>query len=241
MIKKKESRLLLATLGLVAVFSFSACGKGLDYTSEQEDVIADYAANLVLRHDANYKYNYINEEAYEEESTSALTEEETSKDIYAEEETGGENGSVGTETISADKLAEVLHMPEGITVEYTGYEVSDTYSDVEDNLFVMKAVDGHKLLVVEFRVVNTTNNDISLNMMANVSAYKGIVNETKKYNAQLTLLLNAMNTYEGVIPAGTTKNMMLIYQTQLESKDNLKSLELEITDKDGKKTSLKFE
>lgn len=240
---KKLSKVVALSLTIASVFTLCSCAGKLEYTEQQEDVIADYMANLLLRHDVNYQYEYISEE---ETTTEEVTDEqEETTDLYAEEINGSQDvNSIpemgGDNKVSIDDLASALKMPEGISVKYDGYEVTDIFSDDEDSLFVMKAVEGYRLLVVKFKVTNTTGEDISVNMMEKISKYKGIVNDNKKYNSQLTLFLNALNTFEGTISAGSTKTMFLLYQTQLDSAEQLSSLSVELTDKSDNKTIIEL-
>lgn len=241
--RKKLSKVVALSLTIASVFTLCSCAGKLEYTEQQEDVIADYMANLLLRHDVNYQYEYISEE---ETTTEEVTDEqEETTDLYAEEINGSQDVNStpemgGDNKVSTDDLASALEMPEGISVKYDGYEVTDIFSDDEDSLFVMKAVEGYRLLVVKFKVTNTTGEDISVNMMEKISKYKGIVNDNKKYNSQLTLFLNALNTFEGTISAGSTKTMFLLYQTQLDSAEQLSSLSVELTDKSDNKTIIEL-
>ena len=53
-----------------------------------------------------------------------------------------------------------------------------------------------------------------------------------------TLLLDALNTYEGTLKAGTSQTLILVYQTQLDEKDDVKSLSVELTDISGNESVL---
>lgn len=240
---KKQKRIYVSTIliSVMCILSLTGC-ESVKYTTEQEDIIANYAANLLLRHDKKYKYNYIYELDYvEEEMTSDNSgfEDETEPDISNGNLTGEENVNIIADSSSVTKA---FHMPEGIRVEYLDYDIADRYpaDNSEDELFVMKSVDNRKLLIIKFRVTNTTSQDIPVNMMSYNSKYKGIVNDVKKYNAQLTLLLDAFNTYEGTMAAGSSKDFVLIYQTQIESKDDVKSLSVAISDSSDNETVIKL-
>ena len=94
-----------------------------------------------------------------------------------------------------EDVTSALHLPDGVTAQYVDYDVVDQYpDDSSTDIFVMKAVENSKLLIVKFNISNTTSQDISINIMSSVQKFKGIVNDAKKYNAQLTLLLDALNT-----------------------------------------------
>lgn len=227
--KRKKTTLTVCLL-VTGAIALTGC-TSFDYTTEEEDIIANYAANILLRHDKNYKTDYM-----DEEQTTAVK----SDTIVSEEETTSANnvdfGNVsGSNNISvASDITNALHLPEGLTASYVDYELVEQYPDDNSaDIFVMKAVENSKLLVVKFNITNTTSQDISVNIMSSVQKFKGIVNEAKKYNAQLTLLLDALNTYEGSVKAGASQTLVLVYQTQLDDKDDIKSLSVELTDTSG--------
>jgi hypothetical protein len=248
-IKLKGKYVKISLVAVICMLTFTGC-ESLDYTEEQEDIIANYAADMLLRHDVNYKYKYISES---ETTSAALTTTTGSSEVleetteYFEEnsgisEEGGDVSTVGSDVTSLENIAQAFQLPDGITVDYLGYEITDRYptEDSQEDLFVMKSVDNYKLLVVKFSFNNTTGNDIAINMMENISKYKGIVNDSKKYNAQLTLLLDALNTYEGTLSAGTSHTFVLIYQTQIDSNDEVNTLSVEVADSSGNETVIKL-
>ena len=219
---KRIKPVVMVCLLCIGMVALTGCDS-LDYTTEQEDVIANYAANILLRHDKNYKSDYISEEetTSKEEDTEVTEEETTTVDNSVNGD--GINGDTNVGKVSsAEDVTSALHLPD----------------DSSTDIFVMKAVENSKLLVVKFNISNTTSQDISINIMSSVQKFKGIVNDAKKYNAQLTLLLDALNTYEGTLKAGTSQTLILVYQTQLDEKDDVKSLSVELTDISGNESVL---
>lgn len=236
---KRIKPVVMVCLLCIGMVALTGCDS-LDYTTEQEDVIANYAANILLRHDKNYKSDYISEEetTSKEEDTEVTEEETTTVDNSVNGD--GINGDTNVGKVSsAEDVTSALHLPDGVTAQYVDYDIVDQYpDDSSTDIFVMKAVANSKLLVVKFNITNTTSQDISINIMSSVQKFKGIVNDAKKYNAQLTLLLDALNTYEGTLKAGTSQTLILVYQTQLDEKDDVKSLSVELTDISGNESVL---
>lgn len=241
---KRLNCILITMMGAVSLCS---CAGSISYTEEQEDIIANYAAEVVLKHDVNFKYNYIdsvsNEKAAEETTTYIEVENPT-----IEQSTDG-NGSTGSTGSSGDitgyelsdsaAISEAFELPSGITAEFTDYEVTDVYpKDKSDAVFVMKAVSDSNLLVLKFKITNTTSTDIDVNFMANERKYRGIVDNAKKYNAQLTLLSDALNTYEGKISANSSMELVLIYQTQIDTKEDVNSLSVSVSDNTGNEKTI---
>lgn len=240
---KRIKPVVMVCLLCIGMVALTGCDS-LDYTTEQEDVIANYAANILLRHDKNYKSDYISEEdtTSKEEDTKVTEEETTAVDnsVNGDGKSDGNNSDTNVGNVSsAEDVTGALHLPDGVTAQYVDYDIVDQYpDDSSTDIFVMKAVANSKLLVVKFNITNTTSQDISINIMSSVQKFKGIVNDAKKYNAQLTLLLDALNTYEGTLKAGTSQTLILVYQTQLDEKDDVKSLSVELTDISGNESVL---
>lgn len=235
---RNKAKYLMSAVLAGAIVSLAGCSE-LEYTEEQKDMIADYAAAVVLKHDVNYKDNYI-------ETSEPATETESM--TFGEDTTASQgdadtpNGGTSSETVAtAEQLTQALGI-NGLSAEYIDYYVTDVYpfENQDSALFVMKAVEKSKLLVVKFKISNPSGQDIAINMMAGERRYRGVVNETVKVNAQLSLLLDALNTFDGTIPAGTSQELVLVYQIQTETKEEIKSLVIDIADESGNSTKIKL-
>ncbi len=233
---KNKAKYIISVILAGMVISMAGCSE-LEYTEEQQDMIADYAAAVVLKHDINYKENYLAVTEEYAETESATFGEETTMPVDANQ---NEENPVNT-IATAEQLTQALGI-NGLSAEYLDYYVTDVYpfENQESALFVMKAVEQSKLLVVKFKLSNPTGQDIAVNMMAGGKRYKGVINDTTKVNAQLSLLLDALNTFEGTISAGTSQEFVLVYQVQMETKEEIKSLIIEIADENGNSTRVKL-
>lgn len=231
-------KIFLILSAMLSVTFLTAC-ESLDYTEEQEDIIANYAANVVLKHDVKYKYKYITDLEETETTTNNQMSGQYEPPAGDGNQSGQESGNTGQ---IVESIAQAFGIPAGIQADFVDYSVVSSYpsGNSENNVFVMKAVENSNLLVVKFRLTNQTAQDIPVNLMASGKKYKGILNENKKYNAQLTLLLDALNTYEGVISAGEGKELVLVFQTQLDSKEDVKSLSVSVADDNGQEKTIKL-
>ena len=72
-------------------------------------------------------------------------------------------------------------------------------------------------------------------MLGTKAEYKGIINDSVRMNAQVTALLNALNTYRGTISAGGSTELVLVFQINENDADNIGSVKLNLTynDKQG--------
>lgn len=231
----------VALIGTCSI-SLCSCMGSLNYTEEQEDVIANYAAEVVLKHDVEHKYNYydsVSNKNFEEETTVVIEEEQTTvsvpsviPDVPGEIVDNNDNTSHGISDSSS--ISTAFELPAGVNAEFTDYMITDVYpTESSKDVFVMKAVANSKLLVLKFKITNTNQTDVDVNFMANEKKYRGIVDDSKKYNAQLTLLSDALNTYEGKISANSSKELVLIYQTQIDAKEDIKSIAVSVSSNTG--------
>lgn len=236
---KNKMKYSILTVLITILVSMVGCSE-LKYTEDEQDMIANYAADLVLKHDVNYKDDFIE-----------TTKETTVKvaDPFTEENTTTINNDLSDDPkvdkplsiATPEQLTQVFNM-NGLLVNYLDYYVTGMYpfDNSESALFVMKAVEDLKLLVIKFEISNPTGGDIAVNMMAGDRKYKGIVNDKIKVNAQLSLLLDALNTFDGTVAAGTSQEFVLVYQVKIESKEDIQSLALDIAGESGETTTVKL-
>lgn len=217
-------------------FLMTACSNVTsDLTEEQGDIIAEYAADLLLSYDKNYSDKYVEAEPTTEKATFGEEIEFTSPEASTsgkDKETGEEGTTKPVEeTTTEAKLStieEILGI-DGVKITYKDFILTDTYpNNMKDAFFVMKAVENTKLLILKLDVKNVTSNDIKLNIMKYNARYRANINDSDKLVAQVTLLLNAFNTYEGTIKANKSEELVLVFQTNAKSKSDIKNMLLDI-------------
>lgn len=220
----------------IAVCLLTACSSSVvsDMNEEQNNIVAEYAADVILKYDRHYNERYREEETTPEEETFAK-EEETAEQTQNYTQ-GSQNPSGSAEEASTvpagrgSSIENILGL-KGFSVTSGNYILTDTYpqGDAKDALFVMRAEKNSKLLIVTLKVKNTAKSRQSLNVMKCNARYKAVVNESTRLNAQITLLLDAFNTYEGTFKAGETKELVLVFQTAVQKKSDIAGLKLNIS------------
>lgn len=115
---KYINRISLMMTFLLMVSLLSGCG--IDLTDEQNKMIAEYAADLLLKYDSNYQQRYNSTE--DDSELNQNTEEVTTEEITTEEVTTEE---VTTEEVTAEEVSS-----EEVTTEENS---SDTNNDSSDN------------------------------------------------------------------------------------------------------------
>lgn len=230
----------------------SGCSYRLDYTEEEKEVIVDYAAAVVMKQDENLYDRYLYELDTEQTTTETPTSESETTSPLSEEPSSGASQDVQDETTekvtdaeltvaTSKKLTEALGL-HGLTAEYLDYAVTPQYpyANTDGAAFVMKAVNGTNLLSVKFRISNQTGNDIAINMMDPDRRYVLVLDDGTQVNVQLSLLLDALNTFEGMFKPGESKELVLVYQVKLNSKDDVNHLNIIFADDEGTETKVRL-
>lgn len=192
--------------------------ESIDLTPQQEDLAAEYAANMILQHSYTYDKALISE---------------SSLGIVSET-----NGSDSSKTSKTNQVSSQEETPlneafgfESFSEIYKGYLVESSYPDAgaEDTLFVMSATEGTKLLVLTFDITNGSGQAIALDIPSKNYTYSVRLNEKDIYNAKLTVLMNALNTYSGTVEAGQTKELVLVFQVDDDYTAGINTVDLTVT------------
>lgn len=233
----------------VAALMLTGCAGEVELSEEDTVRVAQYAADLVLKYDNNYKERLLTldeqAEAREklrlaaekdeklqellEQKNNAKTEKDTGKT-----ETGTNNG--GTEGETQEEavmyaLNDVVKV-DGFTFQNNGYDVLDEYPEVsqDGNNMAMEltAASGKKLLVLKYGITNITDSKAECNLFDKDISAKVVVNGNINADSMITMLLNDFSTLKTDIDPGTTYEAVLIFEIPEEASD-IQSLALRMT------------
>ena len=204
----KKIKFLLCGLGIACIVT--GCGRTVELTEEENEIITEYAVGLLLKYDKYYNNHLV--ELTEETDTAETQPEE--EEPLPEQNTDTEEPevadtpvvAVAAEEPQASSIEEFYGI-EGIGFQYSGYELQNEYPQVTEDstelAFAMEATSGMKLLVLKFQVVSLNGVDTELNMMNYGTKVRVSVNGESPKSALSTMLLNDLQTYKGIIgPAG---------------------------------------
>lgn len=231
----RKSGLIFA---VAASLCMTACGSTIpDMTEEQEAMIVEYAAGLLLKYDKNYHGRLLEDEELAEaeqkeaEKRERMLEEEARKAAEAaetaKETTEVVDVSEEPETITYRSIEEFYGI-DGVAIRYAGYELKDMYSDSggDDIFFAMNASAGSKLVVLHFDVENVSGQDMELDMLSLETKFKISFNgETPKY-ALTTMLTNDLASYKGTIAAGSSEPLVLVAELQEDKAQSIQTMSL---------------
>lgn len=223
-------------LPAVLTISILLSGCGAVISDEDNRVIAEYAADLLLKYDRDYQPTLVEPEAEPEtdSSTESVSEETDSSSTEQKDSTEGTSeASSETTVLEVTDLAQVFGL-EGVSISFSQCTFPDRYPDLEADHEVVSvdAETGYKLAVVEFDVKNQTEQDMDIDLLHRTVGYKLVVDDSNHARPMLTILTNDLGTLQSVIPAGETQKAVLIFQISEDMIDQITSLQVQITYED---------
>lgn len=228
----------------VTAAMLSGCGliQPTGLNEEDEELVAEYAAGVLMRYSADKKGGLGDlrptptpipwvdpEEVKPTEAPKEDKEENKEEEVPIEEVEGREDISYGSPAASFDGrgLAEAVGVS-GFEITYEGYEIADVYPESSGNdlSFSMQATPGRKLLVVHLNVLNDESQDKVCDVLSCNVKFRVIINEAERVNEQMTILLNDLKSYNETIPAGQSADTVLVFEVEDQVADNIGSLSL---------------
>ena len=150
----------------------------------------------------------------EEENKKAEREAARAAEQERQEAAEAEESASDEETPAPPATIEEYYGIENFTFQYSGYELVQSYpSNTEEEIFfAMDATEGMQLLVLKFTVSNAGAAEQEIDMLGYGARFKVSVNGGSSENALSTMLLNDLQTYKGVVPAGSGVELVSIVE-----------------------------
>ena len=240
---KKHVALILLSLML---FLLSGCYSAIpEMTDEEEALLTQYMAELILEYDVNYQSTYLQakekaealakedavrkkaEKIREEEERIRKEKEEANKpdEIEISSETAGYEGELSL-------LSEYLGF-ESLKTEYLGSFVCMRYPQEEDVVsFAMTPSDGNEFVVLKFSLQNITESEFLADTLEQGDYFVLRMNESVQRRALTTLLENDLSIYADVIQPGEQKELVLVFEKPLDLELNSLALEVRSISRD---------
>lgn len=240
---------ILSMLLVAGMLCTSGCGQVIELTDEENHLIAEYAAELLLKYDRGYKQKYepdLIETTTEAELTEATTEATTEAETETETtETVAETTQTTEAAVAeSEPLKEAVEATldsdfdigtfvgeSDVSIRYTEYVMLESYPSYDqDGVYIeVEAPEGYKLLVLKFNIENKTDLDKELNLYSKDVRYDIIVDNTRKTRQMFTILIDDLYTYDTVIPAQAQEEAVLLYTVSDSVADTLSDLKLQVT------------
>ncbi|MDE5893614.1 MAG: hypothetical protein K2H45_11895 [Acetatifactor sp.] len=247
----------LAALLVGAAIMLAGCGNTIpDMTDEQLQAVGEYAAQLLLSHDVNYRSRLVDVETLVTGALDELPPENLPQESLPQETPEPENVGMDPveETPVVDltegrvepvqnniKLEEALGLPEQMILSYTGYEILDQYPNEasSEEYFTVDAEEGNRLIVLHFSLLNQgegteTANIINRKLLIDVS-----VNGISTHSLS-TLLENDLTLYREDLNPGESKEVVILAEYETESLRDVASVEINVKN-DDKNATIRLE
>lgn len=223
---------------LISALSLSGCGNAVTYMSSEESaMIGEYAAAILLKYDANHKSRLVDLSTIEEEPEAVEHEKEVAEEKETEEnttpviekdESGVEGKGETTPMATAQDMASVCKLPEGIEITYKGFELLQSYSEKGNDYFSLEASEGKKLLLLSFDLKNDSGENQDIDILSQNVKIKVTVNGDYSEYTLTTMLMNDFSTYKDVIVADETEEVVLVIEVDDSMKEDIHSITLKL-------------
>ncbi|MBQ8528020.1 MAG: hypothetical protein IJ429_06045 [Lachnospiraceae bacterium] len=247
MIKMKKSIIVLLMVCSFA-FALTGCKNQIpEMTEEENALITEYAAGLLLKYHADYEGRIVDTSVPPEEKPivpETVTEEVAPENL--EEEAQPEDTIISSNTIEEDakpslSIAQILGV-DGFDIKYQAFEVCDNYpadeSSAEELFFSMKAGTGNKLLVLKMEITNMASQESALDIlsMSDLSC-KIIINGSKTQRAYVSMLENDFMAVSRSFAAGESYEAVIITEMPETEAQEITSVGLQLKN-EGRETTV---
>lgn len=232
--------LLLFSLVIVPGCSTNAIP---DMTEEETRLVEEYAAQLLLKYDANYEPATLTEEEKAQEEEKLQQQAELQAQIQAQKEAEEEaaraeeeaNGSASGEGNNEEAVVpEYIDIDEflglsGLEINYVDYQVCGSYpTDTSENDWqgVARASGSNQLVVFHFSISNQSGADYLLDMASMDTRFTFRVNNSINKTAITTLLTDDMIMYRNTIPNGETIDAVMLIELSAEDANAISQVSL---------------
>ena len=224
--RKKIAALLCA----VSTFAFGGCMSLAQVTDKEMDVIAEYAADVLLDHVGGYAGLLNVGEQQEAILLSATpTPRPTATPTPVPSGSSGGSSSSGSDAtptptpntgsldnaeFTAEELTQIMNQ-EGCSFTYTGYEVSDVYLD-NSGILPAHAAEGKEFYILSFDVKNETDSKLRVNMLDDMEKstydYTFYLNVDKTVKPSFYIVRESLDYLDLELEAKETKKAILLFE-----------------------------
>ena len=235
----RKAYVKISALAVAMILLLTGCGTNYpDLTAEEEIMVGEYAAKLLLKYDANNRSRLIVREELPEEET-VIGEPEEPVEIPEEEPTVEElpeadSPVVGTEDVPLTNMIaspeEFYELAEGISIDYQGMDVCSSYppEGQADSYFALDATEGKSLMVLKFKIENHAQTEQKVDLLSQNVLFRITANGGYTRNTLTTMLLDDMSTYVDTLDAGETVDVVLLAEVDNDVANSISTLMLNL-------------
>lgn len=221
-------RRLALILTISTILGLSACGENAipEMNSAELQAVGEYAALTLMKYDAANRSRLVDISQPEDVNAEESAPIPTAKPMEMKpvEDTPVVNQA---EKENAYSIEEVMGLPEGVTVNFQGYESCEKYPYAgADNYFAVTATEGNALLVLKFSLTNGSGQAAAVDILSADSSFYVTLNDAYTKRTLTTVLLEDMSTYEGTLQPGDSRELVLMLEVSGQELETLSSIVL---------------
>ncbi len=230
----KYKKSVMAVL-ILAMLGLSGCAENQipDMTEQEMQAVGEFVAYTLMKYDAGHSSRLMDLPPAEEGETAPLPTRSPEETVGMDpvDDTPVVDGPGVEEEDSQEPSSytaeEVMGLPEGVTLNFTGQEICDSYPG-ESDYFAVTATEGKKLLVLKFSITNTLEQETRVDQLSSEATYRVAVNGEKAKRALSTMLPNDMAFYADTLSAGAGAEAVLVVEIPADAAEAISSVELQI-------------
>ncbi len=219
-----KGKILVVTL--VASLGLTGCGTSMPNLSRlNNDIEAEYMAGELLKNDTEYKSAFVYDHSALEATPSpsptavpvgsnAPTEAPVSRSPKPNSTHQSSSGASISEGDSYVDLDTVIDIP-GIHIKQMNYALKQSYGS---KYAPVTASSGKKLLVVRFRIKNTSSQEIKVNMEKLGLKYSLMLGNDVIGGPLLSIVPKDMQYYHGTVSSGKSHQVVLLFEVDASKK-----------------------
>ncbi len=220
-----------------------------ELTAEQSDIVAEYAAGLLLKYSSNYNYKIADEEEVlaalaarqesiepeteSEEGTEPETDSEQTEDV-TNQDTSPLEPETETEVEQIQFVADLDFAAElgidDLIIRYQSFEICSSYPG-DNTGFSVDAAQDKKLLVMHFDMEGLPEEDVDCNLFDYDIKMRVNINDTGSTSVLSTLIPNDLGTYMDVVPAGEIVDVVAVAEIEDLTAEEIQTLTLHAVSK----------
>ncbi|MGN0241312.1 MAG: DUF4352 domain-containing protein [Candidatus Weimeria sp.] len=205
----RKSIILTTTILGISVMLSGCAFQVTELKEEDQDKVAAYCAQIVSKYNESPDKGLAvlpDEKQQQTDSSAEVTSSDGSTDQAADTQSAETTSDAGT--VETKTFTEAIGI-KGVSVLFRdartagGYSSSDVYDLSPDK--------GNELLVVRLKLKNNTSKSVRIDMTSSNLKFQATYGDDT-VDADLTLLLNDMTTYQGTLKAKKSRNMVMLFQ-----------------------------
>ena len=209
----------------------TGCASVQTLTEDQNNAIAEYMADSLLKSDKNYTYNMkLDNDNYQEEPTAVpkpTASPEIGSTMQPVTPLNSDNPTESSEPQQKSvSLSDAMNLS-GFKAKVTGYKYDSAISTGVSDISAHK---GKKLFVVNIKFKNTSGQNKKIDMTKNKSSYVLNVDGKDMDTPLLTIANEDIHFIKKTVAGGKSVNSILVFE--IPSGTKLKNVLLEVTNKD---------